>query len=110
MARFYADEQFPRRIVEALQALGHDVFTVQAAGKRGLPDEEVLAFAIQENRVVLTLNRRHFIRLHHQQPDHAGIIVCNDDSDREGIAMRVNAAIANIETLNEMLIRVNRPG
>ncbi|NJN59698.1 MAG: DUF5615 family PIN-like protein [Leptolyngbyaceae cyanobacterium SL_5_9] len=36
MARFYADEQFPRRIVEALQALGHDVLTVQAGL---LPDD-----------------------------------------------------------------------
>lgn len=108
MARFYADEQFPRRIVEALQALGHDVLTVQAAGNRGLPDEDVLAFAIQENRAVLTFNRRHFIRLHGQQPNHAGIIVCKDDPDREGIALRINKAIASIETLNGMLIRVNR--
>lgn len=110
MARFFADEQLPRRIVEVLQELKHDVLTVQAAGKRGLPDEEVLAFAVQESRTVLTLNRRHFIRLHHQQPNHAGIIVCKDDPDREGIALRINAAIADIETLNGMLIRVNRPG
>ena len=110
MARFYADEQFPRRIVETLQALGHDVLTVQAADNRGLPDEDVLAFATQENRAVLTFNRRHFIRLHGQQPNHAGIIVCKDNPDREGIALRINEAIASIETLNGMLIRVNRPG
>lgn len=60
MARFYADEQFPRRIVEVLQSLGHDVLTVQAAANRGLPDDAVLAFATQANRAVLTFNRRHF--------------------------------------------------
>jgi hypothetical protein len=40
MSRFYADEQLPRGIVEALQALGHDVLTVQAADngqRRGCP-------------------------------------------------------------------------
>jgi len=29
MARLYADEQFPRRVVELLINLGHDVLTVQ---------------------------------------------------------------------------------
>jgi predicted nuclease of predicted toxin-antitoxin system len=50
MARFYADEQFPQRIVERLQALGHDVLTVQAAANRGQSDEAVLTFATGENR------------------------------------------------------------
>ncbi len=110
MARFYADEQFPHRIVEVLQTLGHDILTVQAADNRGLPDEAVLAFATQENRAVLTFNRRHFIRLHTQQPEHAGIIVCKDDPDRESLALRINIAIAPLETLQGQLIRVSRPG
>jgi hypothetical protein len=33
MARFYADEQFPFPVVELLRTLGHDVLTVQEAGK-----------------------------------------------------------------------------
>ncbi len=36
MARLYADEQFPRQVVEFLRALGHDVLTVQSAGNAGL--------------------------------------------------------------------------
>ena len=66
MARLYADEQFPRQVSELLQEMGHDVLTVQQAGKDnlGIPDEEVLTFAIRENRAVITLNRRDFIRLH----------------------------------------------
>ncbi len=109
MARFYADEQFPRQIVEALESLGHDVLTVQAADNRGLPDEEVLAFATQENRAVLTFNRRDFLRLHNKQPNHAGIIVCKDDPGRESIALRINGAIGASETLDRILIRINRP-
>jgi predicted nuclease of predicted toxin-antitoxin system len=61
VAALYADEQFPRRVVEILRDLGHDVITVQEAGNAGLPDEEVLAFATTQNRAVLTLNRRYFI-------------------------------------------------
>jgi predicted nuclease of predicted toxin-antitoxin system len=112
MARLYADEQFPGRVVELLRALGHDVLTVQEAGNAGLkiPDEEVLAFAGSNERTVLTINRRDFFRLHRLQPDHAGIIACKDDSDRQRMASRINEAIANEETLRGKLIRVNRPG
>ncbi|GET42835.1 DUF5615 family PIN-like protein [Microseira wollei] len=109
MAALYADEQFPRRVVEILRDLGHDVLTVQEAGNAGLPDEEVVAFAITQNRAVLTLNRRHFIRLHQLQPNHPGIIVCSRDDDWNRQAARINEAICLLETLTGMLIRVNRP-
>ncbi|NQE32334.1 DUF5615 family PIN-like protein [Microcoleus asticus] len=111
MARFYADEQFPKRVVEWLRTLGHDVLTVQEAGNANqkIPDEEVLAFAVSIDRAILTLNRRHFIRLHTLEQDHAGIIVCKDDSNREQLALRINEAIANRESAISLLIRVNRP-
>lgn len=77
MAKFYSNENFPLPVVEALRMLGHDVLTTQDAGKAGqaIPDEEVLAFAIAEERAVLTINRKHFIRLHGEQPAHAGVVV-----------------------------------
>ena len=47
MARFYADENFRRPVVEALRHLGHDVLTAQEAGRGGLgiDDDTVLADA-----------------------------------------------------------------
>ena len=78
MPRLYADELFPRVVVELLCLMIHNILTLQAAGKDNPknPDEEVLAFAGSENRAVLTLNRCYFIRLHSLQSDPAGIIVC----------------------------------
>ena len=71
MARLYADEQFPFEVVENLVGLGHDVLTVQAAGNANLkiPDEQVLDFATINERVILTLNRKDFKRLHRSQPN-----------------------------------------
>lgn len=112
MARLYADEQFPRVVVELLRALGHDVLTLQEArnANLGIPDEDVLGFAVTNERAVLTLNRTDFIRLHASQPNHAGIIVCKDDQqDRQRMAARISEAISNLETLRGMLVRVNRP-
>lgn len=109
MAGLYADEQFPLPVVELLRAFGHDVLTVQEAGNAGLSDPEVLAFAVGQRRVLLTQNRRHFIRLHHLQPNHTGIIVCTEDRNVEGLATRIHAAIINSAPLQGKLVRVNRP-
>ena len=109
MARLYADEQFPRPVVEYLRNLGHDVLTVQAAGNSGKSDPEVLAFAIADNRAVLTQNRRDFVKLHRSQPNHAGMIICSDDQNFARLAERTHAAIAIEESLPGKLIRVMRP-
>ena len=106
MARLYADEQFPRRVVELLRDLGHDILTVQESGNAGLSDEYVLTFARSENRAVVTLDRSDFKRLHKLQLDHAGIIACIDDRDRERMATRINEAITSVDTLAGRLIRV----
>ena len=111
MARMYANENFPRRVVEALRQLGHDILTVQEADNagQGISDEEVLAFAIRHQRAVITINRRDFIRLHAAQSNHNGIIVCTQDPDTAGQAQRIHHAIIEIDSLAGQLVRVNRP-
>jgi hypothetical protein len=109
MAHLYADEQFPFPVVALLRNLGQDALTIQEAGNAGDDDPEVLAFAVNNDRAVMTQNRRHFIRLHTQQPNHAGIIVCTHDKNLERLATRINDAIAGEENLRGKLIRVNRP-
>jgi len=111
MARLYTNENFPLPVVEKLRQLGHDVLTIQETGKaeQSTPDEEILAFASAQGRVVLTLNRKHFIRLHRTNPEHAGIIVCTFDPDFIAQARRIHAAIASKAQLLDQLIRVNRP-
>jgi predicted nuclease of predicted toxin-antitoxin system len=109
MARLYADEQFPFPVVAMLRIFGHDALTIQEAGNAGDDDAEVLAFAVNKDRAVMTQNRRHFIRLHAEQPNHSGIIVCTDDKNLERLATRINDAIAGEETLRGKLLRVNRP-
>lgn len=72
MARLYGDENFPLPVVLELRRLGHDVLTTHEAGKSGqsIPDADVLTFASEEKRAVLTLNRLHFIRLHQSSAAH----------------------------------------
>jgi hypothetical protein len=92
MARLYADENFPLPVVEALRTLSHDVLTIYEDGKgnRGYPNEAVLRDATRYNRSVLTVNRKHFRRLHLQFPEHKEIISCTYDPDFAGQAGRIS--------------------
>ena len=111
MARFYANENFALPVVVELRRLGHDVLTVQETGKadQAWPDEHVLAFATADDRSVLTFNRRHFVRLHATNADHAGIVVCSVDIDSGGLAARIHEVVLPYNALHGQLLRVNRP-
>jgi len=60
------------------------------------------------NCTLVTLNRRDFIRLHQQDHNHAGIIVCTDDPDKIQLAERIHHAIEVEVPLAGKLVRVNR--
>lgn len=111
MARLYANENFPLPVVEELRLLGHDILTSYESGRsnQAIPDEEVLAFALNEKRTLLTLNRKHFIQLHSKRPEHAGIIVCSFDADFRALAQRIHAEITSQSSLLGRLFRINRP-
>jgi predicted nuclease of predicted toxin-antitoxin system len=107
----YADENFPHPVVMELRRLGHEVVTIQEAGKAGqrVSDEVVLTDATRDGRAVLTHNRKHFIHLHDSHLHHEGIIVCTADLDFAGLARRIDAAVkTQPQQLTGQLIRVNR--
>ncbi len=112
MARLYSNENFPQPVVERLRTLGHDVLTVKEAGyaNAAIPDSDVLAFATQEARAVLTINRKDFIDLHKNYHEagttHAGIIVCTKDDDFKRLATNIHRAIQAESVLADMLLKV----
>jgi hypothetical protein len=112
VAQLYADENFPLPAVEELRRLGHDVLTLADAGKanQSVSDPDVLALAIAAHRVLVTLNRKHFIRLHQNDPAHYGIVVCSFDPDFAGMAQRIDTALQSRSSISGDLLRVNRPG
>lgn len=113
MARCYSNENFPHHVVRELRNLGHDVLTSLDAGQanRRIPDDEVLAFAVTEARVLLTQNRRDFLRLHNTgRVPHCRIVLSTADEDFAGQAQRIHDALTGAGAdLRNMLVRVNRP-
>jgi hypothetical protein len=111
MARLYSNENFPLDVVNGLREMGHDVLTIHEAKRanQSIPDEEVLAFASQQRRAILTINRRDFKALHKKTPNHAGIIVCTQDTDFPGQAKRIHQTLSDQRNLANLLISVTRP-
>lgn len=112
MAQLLADENFPLPVTQELRALGHDVVTLRdlARSDQRLPDEAVLQLANEQGRAVLTLNRRHFVRLHRDISDHSGIVVCSLDLDFAGQARRIAEVLDAAASITGKLFRINRPG
>ena len=111
MVRLYSNENFPLPVVVELRRLGYDGLTIQETGRANqeFSDEAVLSFAGADDRAVLTINRKHFIRLHRTSSEHAGIIVCTADIDFVGQANRIHEAIKAYDALVGELIRIYRP-
>jgi len=111
MARLYADENYDYTVVDGLRLLGHDVLTAHQAGQanQGIPDVNVLAFAIAQGRAVLTFNRWDYVKLHSRVRPHCGIIVCTQDDDATALAARVQAAILSRPSLDNQLLRIDLP-
>lgn len=84
MLSFLADENFSHRILRAirLRIEGLDLVIVQRVGKGGARDPELLAWAAEQNRILLTHDRQTIpkhaydrIRAHLKMP---GVIVVSD--------------------------------
>ena len=100
MVKLYSNENFPMDIVRQLRQLGYDVLTSYEAGQanQGIPDEDVLTFATQNERAVITLNRDDFIILYSSGIFHNGIIICKTDRDYVRQTQTLHAYLQGIES------------
>jgi len=112
LAHSYTDECFPDQVVFELRRLGHNVLTAKEASKanQGIPDHVVLADAFAAGRILVTQNRRHFIRLDNAGNPHVGIVACNRVPGAEKYARFIDAAVASMPPGGRWLVRVNRGG
>jgi predicted nuclease of predicted toxin-antitoxin system len=74
--KFLLDQNIERRLASFLRELGHDVKIVSVDYPAGIGDQEVLAHAFKESRILLTNDRSDFgeliFRYHHS---HCGVIL-----------------------------------
>lgn len=74
--RYYTDEHVSRAVINGLRQRGVDVLSVPEAHRIGTADNEQLAFALAEGRVLLTYDTD-YLALHAAGVSHAGIVYAN---------------------------------
>lgn len=57
--RLYLDQMFRADLAEALREAGHDVLRATEAGQARAADDQILSHAVQDNRILVTLDE-HF--------------------------------------------------
>lgn len=72
--RFLIDESADARLASHLTAQGHDAISVARSHRPGLSDQEVLAIAHDEDRILITDDRDFGDLVFHQRQPHSGII------------------------------------
>lgn len=70
---FYTDEHVPHAVINGLRSRGADVLTTKEAGKLGASDEEHVALASEQGRVIFTQDDD-FLKLHAKGMNHSGIV------------------------------------
>lgn len=71
--KFYTDEHVSNSVVKGLRLRGVDVMTTREAEMLGASDEEHIALAKREGRVIFTQDDD-FLRLHSKGIKHSGIV------------------------------------
>ena len=71
---FLFDQSADFRLIAHLRTLGHDVVAISRQYPHGLPDDDVLAIARQETRVLIVADRDFGELIFHQERAHAGVI------------------------------------
>ncbi|MEX0270220.1 DUF5615 family PIN-like protein [Leptolyngbyaceae cyanobacterium UHCC 1019] len=85
-------------LLNLLRLAGHDVITVNEAGLEGQVDSEVLNYAIQDRRSLLTRNCNDFRELHEINPNHSGVLAVYQDADlAKNMSYQAIAPVINLD-------------
>jgi predicted nuclease of predicted toxin-antitoxin system len=71
---FLFDQSADFRLISHLRTLGHDVVAISREYPHSLADEEVLAIARKERRILVVADRDFGELIFHQELTHAGVI------------------------------------
>lgn len=94
--KFLIDESADARLAGYLRSRGHDATLVASSHRPGLTDEEVLAIAHAEGRILLTDDRDFGELVFRRHRPHAGVIF---------FRLSTTAIAVRIERLNHVLTR-----
>jgi predicted nuclease of predicted toxin-antitoxin system len=103
--RFHLDENVHLVLAEALRRRGYDVTVPAEHGLIGASDEQHLAFARGQGRIVIT-HDADFLKIHARGDQHAGIAFCHVRQYSIRQLIRAALTLAMTTTVERMANRV----
>ena len=103
--RFHLDENVNPVVALALRRYGIDVTTTVEVNLRSSSDERQLAYALEENRVIVT-HDDDFLRMAANSSDHPGIAYCHKEARTIGQIISALHLIYQVLTPDEIRGRV----
>ena len=100
--KFHLDENANNAIADGLRRRGIDVTISKEANLISASDQEQLAFAHGQGRVIFTQDRD-FLELHYSGANHSGIVYCIKGSRTIGEILRGLILIYEVLTPEEMV-------
>lgn len=104
-AALYFDEDVSVIVAKILRNRGFDVVCAQEVGMLKAPDEAQLDYAVQERRIFVTHNKKHFIEWHNhyirQGKRHYGIILATRRRNNYEMARRL-LRLLDVETTGKL--------
>jgi hypothetical protein len=95
------DQHYYSSVSKGLRRLGLDVLTAQDAGRCGLPDQDQLAFATSQERVMVTFDSD-YLALHQSGVAHAGIAWCPQEKYGIGMLIQLLELLHGISDSDQM--------
>ena len=105
LIQYHLDEHVHPGIALGLQSRGIDVTTTASAMLIGASDEKQLAFASNQQRVVVT-HDRDFLRLNNAGVAHVGIVYCHQTKYSVGSLLQTLLLLQECESRESMVQRV----
>lgn len=98
--RFLIDENMGPSVARWLREQGHDVVSIYETA-RGSSDDEVIALAYSENRILITSDKDFGDKVHRERWPHRGIILLRLRDERMVIKIHILGRL-----LNEYAVRL----
>lgn len=103
--KFHTDENVAEAVALGLRRRGFDVSTTVETGLRGASDEQQLAHAVAESRVIIT-HDADMLRLAAGGAPHAGVAYCHVQKYKPGQLLQRILALAGRVPADEMPGRI----
>ena len=106
MQAFLIDECLTKDLVRIAESRGHPASFVPHLGKAGMKDEQLVTFIEQNDLLMVTNNRRDFLRLYGLLPLHAGLLIIVPSVDRRQQAHLFGLALDRLATMPDLVNQV----